>query len=252
MAVTLTALQLETYRLLNENSNTTLGEVGDGSGSSGSLASSSATTITQWLNEGVYDFVRACVPMNATATVSQAASTPRVAYTGLTMAAAYSSTLVYLWYATSLSIGGTAVTFCGENELRLYNPALENVANSVTTLYWYRHGDHGVGIYPARTSTTTITVNGYALPKILGDGSGSTVTSYSFLPDDLMLRAFPAYAAAKIAMKNTDDPGMLDRMVWKDWYEQAKAEQWESLDSSLRAPGGPFSNVPLLLRGKRK
>lgn len=253
MAVTLTSFTTETLRLLNEAgvSSSTIGEVGDGTGDSGTLVSTTQTTITGWLNEAGRELARSCVALPGLATVTPAANTLRVEFSALTMDAAY-TTVDYLWWANAVLYGSSALTHCGEVELRAYSPAFENDA-AATPTHWYRHGDWGVGLYKKPSGgATALSVYGFATPKNLGDGTGGTVTSWSFLPDDVLLKLVPAYAAGKLALRNTDDPTLAERAFWKDWFEIGKAELWQKLDASLRAPGGAFSTPPsALLGGKR-
>ena len=75
---------------------------------------------------------------------------------------------------------------------------------------------------------------------------------YSFISDDLLMQALPAYAARKIALKNYDDPSIVGRAFWGDWYDQVRMQLWMRLDPSYKAPNGIFSVPPVMGGGDKK
>lgn len=96
------------------------------------------------------------------------------------------------------------------------------------------------------------TVNGAAITPTGGTAGSFTVDgftgdsgTFSFIPDDLLLKALPAYAAMKLAFKNYDDPSLVGRAFWKDWYDQVRIELYGRLDASLRTAGGPYQIPPV-------
>jgi len=97
----------------------------------------------------------------------------------------------------------------------------------------------------ATSGGTTITPTG---------GTGGTFVAYgnsfSFISDDLLMQALPAYAARKIALKNYDDPSIVGRAFWGDYYDQVRMQLWTKLDSSYKAPNGIFSVPPVVSGGK--
>jgi hypothetical protein len=95
------------------------------------------------------------------------------------------------------------------------------------------------------------TVGGTAITPT--GGAGGTFIAYggsfSFISDDLLLQALPAYAARKIALKNYDDPSIVGRAFWGDWYDQVRMQLWMRLDPSYKAPNGIFSVPPVMSGG---
>jgi hypothetical protein len=73
--------------------------------------------------------------------------------------------------------------------------------------------------------------------------------TYSFISDDLLMQALPAYAARKIALKNYDDPSIVGRTFWGDWYDQVRMQLWAKLDPSYKAQNGIFSVPPVMSAG---
>jgi len=63
------------------------------------------------------------------------------------------------------------------------------------------------------------------------------------------MQALPAYAARKIALKNYDDPSIVGRTFWGDWYDQVRMQLWTKLDSSYKGPNGIFSVPPVMSAG---
>lgn len=98
------------------------------------------------------------------------------------------------------------------------------------------------------------TVGGTAIVPTGGTGGTFSVTAdigvFTFAPDDILLKALPAYAAAKIAMKNYDDPSLVGRAFWKDWYDMSRMTLWAQLDTSYKTPGALFAIPPIAPSGK--
>jgi len=95
------------------------------------------------------------------------------------------------------------------------------------------------------------TVGGTAITPTGGTGGTFTVYggTYSFISDDLLMQALPAYAARKIALKNYDDPSIVGRAFWGDWYDQIRMQLWTRLDASYKSPNGIFSIPPVISAG---
>ena len=97
-------------------------------------------------------------------------------------------------------------------------------------------------------------VGGTAIVPTGGTGGTFSVIAdigvFSFAPDDILLKALPAYAAAKIAMKNYDDPSLVGRAFWKDWYDMSRMTLWAQLDTSYKTPGALFAIPPVAPSGK--
>jgi hypothetical protein len=227
MAVAFAALRLETLRLLNEVNDTVVGEVATGVG--GTATSDTDEAILQYLNEAAADMCRTCVYNPVEITVS--GHTGRV-YT-------YATGLLVNPLTVKVATDTVPLIHCGENELRSYD--LGYVSSAGTPSYWYRIGTTGIGFYSAPVSAITFTASGSGLQTPIFEGSGT----YSFASDDLLLQALPAYTAQKIALKNYDDPSLVGRAFWKDWYDQVRMQLWTRLDTSLKGQGGIFSIPPV-------
>ena len=229
MAVAFAALRLETLRLLNEVNDTVIGEVATGVG--GTATSDTDEAILQYLNEAAADMCRTCVfhPV----TVSVTTHTGRIY--------SYAQSLL----TNPIDVATTApLIHCGENELRSYDSSY--LSTTGTPTYWYKIGPSSIGFYYAPTVNTPFTIIGSGIPTPILEGSGT----FSFIADDLLLQALPAYVAQKLALKNYDDPSLVGRAFWKDWYDQVRMQLWTRLDGSMKAPGGLFSIPPIVQGGK--
>jgi len=115
----------------------------------------------------------------------------------------------------------------------------------------------GVTYYVSATSLTTSQFQISATPSggsitPTGGASGTFVIysgTYSFISDDLLMQALPAYAARKIALKNYDDPSIVGRTFWGDWYDQVRMQLWMRLDTSYKTPNGIFAVPPVIQSG---
>lgn len=230
MALGFTVLRNEALKLLNETNTSVVGELANGIGGTATVASDS--TIADYINEAAAEMCRTCIYEQATISIS--ATTSRLNPIHNTL----------LWHPITVSIGGVPLIHCGEPELRVYN--LSYVSTSGTPTYWYRSGEWHVGLYPTPSPAVTIACTGAATPALISTSSGTL----SIAPDDVLLKAIPAYVAGKLALKNYDDPSLIGRAFWKDWYDVSRMNLWMQLDPSLRAPGGPFANPPVMASGK--
>lgn len=230
MALDFNALRLEALKLLNETQTSVVGELANGIG--GSATVTSDLTIADYINEAAKEMCRSCV--YEPATISVTSTTARLN--------ALSSTTV--WFPMTVSVGGTPLTHCGEPELRVYDYTY--ITTSGIPTHWYRAGEWNVGIYPVPSPAVTLSITGASVPASIASGSGTL----SFAPDDVLLKAIPCYVAAKLALKNFDDPSLVGRAFWKDWYDIARMNLWLQLDPSLRMPGCPFPTPPVGAGGK--
>lgn len=230
MSLGFTDLRNEALKLLNETNTSVVGELASGVGTSATVVSDS--TILDYINEAAKEMCRTCVYEQATIPVST--TTSRLNGIHATV----------VWFPITVSIAGTPLIHCGEQELRNYD--FSYVTTSGIPTNWYRAGEWHVGLYPVPSPAVTLSVTGAATPTAITIASGS----YAFVPDDIMLKAVPSYVAAKLALKNFDDPSLVGRAFWKDWYDIARMNLWMQLDASLRQPGGPFPNPPVMASGK--
>jgi hypothetical protein len=230
MALGFTVLRNEALKLLNETNTSVVGELASGIGGTSTVASDD--TILDYINEATKEMCRTCVYEQAT--ISITSTTARL--NGI------HSTVV--WYPISVSVSGVPLIHCGEQELRSYD--LNYVSTTGVPTHWYRGGEWHIGVYPTPSPAVTLSVTGASAPASITAVSGTI----SIVPDDILLKAIPAYVAGKLALKNFDDPSIIGRSFWKDWYDLSRMNLWMQLDASLRAPGGPFSNPPVMAQSK--
>ena len=230
MALGFSVLRNEVLKLLNETDASVVGELATGVGGSATVTSDS--TILDYLNEGAEEMTRTCCYEQGT--IQILTTTARVN--------SFASTA--LWYPQVVVISSTVLTHCGEQELQAFNYNYLNTTGAPQ--YWYRNGPYQLGLYPKPSSAVTVDVTGAVSATPILAGSGT----FSFAPDDVLLKALPAYAAAKIAMKNYDDPSLVGRAFWKDWYDMTRMTLWAQLDTSYKTPGGLFAIPPIAPSGK--
>jgi len=247
---TIGQLRKETYKLLNEATNTTLGAVSSGTGTV-AAGYDSDSTINQFLMEGIAEMCRSCVAVPAVGTLAYGANT-RTAY--LSAASVTIPTSGAIWFPTDVYIGGTRLIHASESSVRANDLTY---ASTVTTVeanvqYWYRHDNYAISLYPYNsTSSMSATVHGYGIPNtdLTGIPGTDDAKAFTFIPDDLLRQTIPAYAAVKLVMKNIDDPTLGDRLFWKNWYNEGRMKLFMQLDAGLRTAGGPFSIPPVLGQG---
>lgn len=245
------ALYNETIRLLNESFDSSLGEVGNGSGTVDIWTSK---TIVEYLNEAVNECCRTCIYVPARASITQ--TNPIVNLSDVSCLSTYVETLPNnqndaskLWFPLTVLAGSTSLTHCSEPTLRAYSPSFESDASG-TPKYWYRLGDYSLRLYPAPATSQVITVfgagtlAGFTVPPDDVTPPDDTVT-ITVIPDDIQLKMWAAYAAYKLVLKNTDDPSIAARSFWGNWYNESRMRLWSQLDSFLRMPGSPFAIPPV-------
>jgi len=242
MALTMAQLTTETYKLLNEATNSTLGivSVGDGTTLAGN---DTDTTIRGFIGEAVAEICRTCVAFQVSASLSFPQNTRNVLLTG---ASSPSPALSSLWFVTDAYVGSTRLIHASESSVRAndLNYASTVVTTSASITNWYRMDNYSVSLYPycSNATATTVTLYGYGIPDI----TNASGTSLSFIPDDLMKQIIPSWVATKLIMKNIDDPTLGNRLFWKNWYNEGRMKLYLQLDAGLRQVGGPFSIPPVL------
>lgn len=243
-------LQDEVIRLLNEQQDTSLGEVGDGSGL---VYTDSPTTIVDYLNEAIAETCRTCVYVPAKGTITQ--TNPIVNLHDLSVDGTYvptptpvlpitaiSNDATAVWFPLTVVAGSTSLVHCSEPTLRAYSPTFESDATG-TPKYWFRNGQNSIRIYPAPSSSTSFTVYGCGVLANLV--AGNTTTDITILPDDVQLKMWASYAAYKLTMKNADDPSVAQRAFWGNWYNEARMRLWAGMDHFLKLPGSPYAIPPV-------
>jgi hypothetical protein len=245
MATALT-LYKETLRLLNESLDSSLGELGDGTGT---VDTGTQITITDYLNEAIAETCRTCLYVPAKATITQ--SNPIINLQDVSVDSTYIPTdtvnhkvndAVAIWFPLTVVAGSTSLVHCSEPTLRAYSPSFEADATG-TPKYWLRNGQVTIRIYPAPSSSTAFTIYGAG---VLGDlTAGDNTNDINILPDDVQLKMWASYAAYKLALKNTDDPSVSQRAFWGNWYNETRMRLWSGMDHFLKLPGSPFAIPPV-------
>lgn len=196
-----------------------------------SAAVFSDSTILDYINEAAADMCRTCCFEQLTYTAP-----------GTTSSRVTNISSTRIWFPMHVGYLTYNLIHCGEMELRSYD--LNYHSTFGVPKYWYKSGQYNVGIYPVQSSPITLIITGAAIPLPIATATIATDT-YSFIPDDIMLKTIPAYVAGKLAMKNFDDPSLVGRSFWKDWYDNNRMLLWAQLDNSLKASGGPFAIPPV-------
>jgi hypothetical protein len=245
MALSINTLRSETYKILNESSNSTVGQLPDGVG--GETASSDSV-VKQFLLEGISDLCRSCVYNEVSATYTLTNGTSQVA---LISPASITPSTSQLWFPTDVFIGSTRLTHANEQSIRANDLSykLTVATTAAAILYWYRTDNYQLKTYPGNNtgSSQTLIVYGAGIPA---PPATDAADSISFLPDDLLRQVVPQYAAIKLIMKNTDDQSMADRMMWRSWYDEHRMRLYMRLDPGLKTPFAPFSLPPVMQGGK--
>jgi hypothetical protein len=234
---TLTTLTTEVLRLLNEATNSSLGEVGDGSGN---VSVTTQATITAYLDEAIKESCRTCIYVPAKGTVTPSGYVINLADISMdsNIIDGTGSDATAIWFPLTVMSGATPLTHCNEFTLRAYSPNFETEGTG-TPKYWYRISDYQIGIYPKPNTVPTFTIWGAG---VLGTPGATSIT---IIPDDLQLKMWASYAAYKLALKNTDDPSVTQRVFWGDWYNEVRMRLWGQLDYFLKMPGNPFAIPPV-------
>lgn len=244
---TASALYKETLRLLNESLDSSLGELGDGTGLVDTLTD---TTVTDYLNEAIAETCRTCVYIPAKGS-SASQTNPIINLHDLTIDSAYvlsplgineSNDATSIWFPLTVVAGSTSLVHCSEPTLRAYSPTFEADAAG-TPKYWYRNGQNSIRVYPAPSAGTVFTV--YGCGVIADLVANNTSVNVTILPEDVQLKMWASYAAYKIALKNTDDPSVAQRAFWGNWYNEARMRLWAGMDHFLKLPGSPFAIPPV-------
>ena len=234
MSVLLTTLRADTLTLLNEASNSVIGDYADGTGGT---TVNTTTNIDVYLNEAQAEMARSCVFIPGTHT------------TASTTGREFSLTATNIWFPMSVTVGTTPLVHTSDTRLRAWQPNFETATGTITLpnggtttvpYYWFRKQPQVVGVFPSGTSVTYI-VYGASLPATITTGQDAT-----FAPDDVLRNSLPVYAAMKLAMKNLDDPSLAARIqLWREWWFDTCTRLWNNLDSSLKAEGSPYAAPPV-------
>jgi len=242
MALTMAQLTTETYKLLNEATNSTLGIVSAGDGTV-AAGNDTDTTIRGFIGEAVSEICRTCVAFQVNADLTYTTNTRNMLLTNVSNPSPASSSI---WFVTDAYIGSTRLVHASESSVRANDLAYAStvVTTSANITNWYRMDNYSVSLYPfcSNATSTVVKLYGYGIPSI----TNATGTSFDFIPDDLMKQMVPAWVATKLIMKNIDDPTLGDRLFWKNWYNEGRMKLFMQLDAGLRQTGGPFAIPPVI------
>jgi len=245
MALTMAQLTTETYKLLNDATNSTLGIVSAGDGTV-AAGNDTDTTIRGFIGEAVSEICRTCVAFQVNADLTYTTNTRNMLLTNASNPSPASSNI---WFVTDAYIGATRLVHASESSVRANDLAYAStvVTTSANITNWYRMDNYSVSLYPfcSNATSTVVKLYGYGIPNI----TNNVATSFDFIPDDLMKQMVPAWVATKLIMKNIDDPTLGDRLFWKNWYNEGRMKLFLQLDAGLRTAGGPFSIPPVIGAG---
>ncbi len=228
---TLAQLTTDTLMLLNQASNSPVGNVE--SGTNATPTQDTATTILYWLNQAADDLAMSCYPIFGKGTVAAVSGTDAYSFSGLTV-----SGITAVWDARSVGYAGAALTQINRATLEVNFPSWAFDASG-TPLYWSQNGAKEVLLYPSPNGTSAIQINGLACPTHLASGGDIP----SWLPAQWhQLLAY--YAAYNLARKQIDDPSLMARSaIWQQEYDIARTELWNLIDAGIRRQHYPLPPI---------
>lgn len=253
MSVTLAELQILTLRKVDEAYDSSSAEVADGTGGILEVDASWAqgtgtslttrTTITDYLNEVQNAWCQTAWVLEGTATKTWAANTEKYALADFTPAASQGA----LWAVESVVLNTSTLVQTTKTDLQREVRDFRTAASG-TSEYWYTEQEV-IHLYPKTDTQYTCTVYGYCLPPMLGSGSGGTVTSASFMRDDLIRKVLPLGAAILLVRRKATDPSLLGRLpdLMSEFNEVYQRER-SRLSESVRRVF--YTELPSDLRGR--
>lgn len=237
MAVSVSDIILATQRELNEAASSSLAEVGDGAGG---IEVPSDTVMHKYITMAQNDWCMTAWPIIGYGTINWPAS----ALTRSWQSFATPSGQGRLFCARSVGAGEPyeVLDLIGLAELSTSVRGYEFAAAG-TPIYYYEEPSL-VGLYPPPLSETPVKVFGLCLPVPAGDGTGGTVASLSFAPDDVIERVIPRRTAIFLAEKWYDDPSVFGRLShlvadYELMRQSYRAGLSEELRKNLRMPEPP-------------
>lgn len=240
MSVALLDLQQSVLNVLNEAFNSTLGDLPTGMGGTPTIptltpqSSSAVSTMKSLLNEAAAEVARTCYPIPDTGTLSWSSGTR----TNRVADFAASTTGNVLWSVRGVKFGSqtSGLRYCERSALERSDQDWM-VTASGEPVYWYRDGEVNIGLYPRPNSTSTVTIDGFAVPPPLSAASDTV----AWLADDLT-HLLVWYTAAKLAAKNFEDASLAPRgQIWQELYDKGRVELWQKIDPMIRKAHFPMS-----------
>lgn len=238
---TLSDLQNYVLNILDEASNSTIGDLASGTGAT--ATQSTALTLTQFLNEAAADFARQCYALHDTGTYTNLpANTLFIDFTNTSVTL---GTYFRLWAVRTVSYNSVLLTHCAQSYIETAGINFTgNYPNDAagTPLFWFETAMTGIGVYPVPSgSTHTLTITGLALPAQLS----SPTDILPFQADQNKIIAFQA--AARIAEKAIADPSIAQRIqLWMgDWekYKEMNIQHMWAIDPPFAAIHFPRPTV---------
>lgn len=223
MATTLTTLQQEVRRRLNEANNSAATALDSGTNSTPTVTSDAG--LTTYINEAQELIARLAVPLPDTGTYTWLTGVAEVRLALFTPGV----TGQILWAARALKFGSSALTWASRGALEMGNPGWIGDSTG-TPRRWYTSGD-SVGMRPIPSAaSTSVTAAGYAYPKRLSSGSDE-VSSLA----DAEAHIITLGACWLTCVKNLDDTALAAREpVFRHDFGADMDKMWSRLDEATR------------------
>ena len=253
MSVSLAELQILTLRKVDEAYDSSSAEVADGTGGILSVDSSWAqgsgtslttmNTITDYLNEVQNIWCQTAWMLEGTASRTWALNTEKYNLSDFTPASSQGA----LWAVESLVLNTSTLIQTTKSDLQREVRDFRTAAAG-TSEYWYTEQEV-VHLYPKTDTAYTCTLYGYALPPMLGSGSSGTVTSASFMRDDLIRKVLPLGAGILLVKRKATDPSLIGRLPdLTAEFQEVFLRERSRLSESVRRVF--YTDLPSDLRGR--
>ena len=253
MSVSLNELQILTLRKVDEAYDSSAAEVADGTGGILSVDSSwvqgsgtsltTLTTITDYLNEVQNIWCQTAWMLEGTASRTWGVGVEKYALADFTPASSQGA----LWAVESTVLNTSTLTQITKPDLQREVRDFRTAASGTAT-YWYTEQET-IHLYPKPDTAYTCTVYGYCLPPMLGSGSGGTVTSASFMRDDLIRKVLPLGAGILLVKRKATDPSLIGRLPdLMSEFQEVYLRERSRLSESVRRVF--YTDLPSDLRGR--
>lgn len=230
---TLQSLQTQVYAQLNEDSDTTAGQLNDGVGG---VTETTQQAISRYLSQGVGLLARSCFAWkvnNVNVVINPGNAV--INFNSSTATAADGSSL---WFPTNILLNGV---YLGPPTDRSYidmnpymNPNyLATATTNIPAQQWTKEGvAPQIALYPAVTATSTITAEGYGIPPM--PNATATNSVIAWIAEDQALY-LTTYASQQLAVRNSpDDDRLTGKVGWlTSMFNKIQLEQSEALQQQL-------------------
>jgi len=240
MAVSQATLRSQVITLLNENTNTSIGNQETGTGGGATVATN--TTIDQFLDEGASRICRSFYPLPGKGTID--VNGKRIV----------SLRSVSAWIEPGSSSDGSTLHCCydiviggvllkGDSFMASKLSATNYLTAIGTPAKWHEISSESIGLVPTASTSTTATIYGFVVPPSIT----ASPNTASWIPDDLA-SLLVIYAAARIVQKNADDSTLYARLKDHATHFDAMARLiYEKMEDDLKVSFYP--TPPLSLFG---